>query len=178
LRCNQKDGRAMFKKLAKSGFAKFSPAEPRRIVQGLHEVALSDGTYANDNLPGFRRGSGHAPVSSPALTLSLARAQRPAGMPLAGEAQWRRNDWRFDELSATGRPAIGPRAVARLSQNNANECKPILRFLQLRMICNNILAYGSRLCNGTCVFRPGKQHRTGLRDCSLVFLLVAASRQI
>jgi len=44
----------MFKKLAKSGFAKFWPAEPRRIAQGRHEVGLSDGTYANDNLPGFR----------------------------------------------------------------------------------------------------------------------------
>jgi len=44
----------MFKKLAKSGFAKFWPAEPRRIAQGLHEVGLSDGAYANDNLPGFR----------------------------------------------------------------------------------------------------------------------------
>jgi hypothetical protein len=45
----------MFTRLAKSGLAKFRLVQPRRIAPGLHEAGLSNRTYSNDNLSGFRR---------------------------------------------------------------------------------------------------------------------------
>ncbi|RTL75060.1 MAG: hypothetical protein EKK35_23570 [Bradyrhizobiaceae bacterium] len=45
----------MFTRLAKSGLVKFRLVQPQRIAPGLHEAGLSDHTYSNNNLPGFRR---------------------------------------------------------------------------------------------------------------------------
>jgi hypothetical protein len=45
----------MFTRLAKSGLAKFRLVQPRHIAPGLREAGLSNSTYSNDNLPGFRR---------------------------------------------------------------------------------------------------------------------------
>jgi hypothetical protein len=60
----------MFTRLAKSGLAKFRRVQPRRIAPGRHEAGLSNRTYCNDNLPGFRRpavvGRRRSPI--PALT--------------------------------------------------------------------------------------------------------------
>jgi uncharacterized protein YodC (DUF2158 family) len=45
----------MFKKLAKSGLVKFWPVLPWRLAPALHAAGLSNRSYGNDNLPGFRR---------------------------------------------------------------------------------------------------------------------------
>jgi hypothetical protein len=45
----------MFSTLAKSGLVEFRLVQPRRIAPGLHGAGLSNRTYSNDNLPGFRR---------------------------------------------------------------------------------------------------------------------------
>jgi hypothetical protein len=45
----------MFTRIAKSGLVEFRLVQPRRIAPGLHGARLSNRTYSNDNLPGFRR---------------------------------------------------------------------------------------------------------------------------
>jgi len=59
----------MFTRLAKSGLVKFRLVQPRRIAPGPHEAGLSNRTYSNDNLPGFRRPAvmGKRRSPSPAL---------------------------------------------------------------------------------------------------------------
>ena len=59
----------MFTGLAKSGLVKFRLVQPLRIAPGPHEAGLSNRTYSNDNLPGFRRPAvmGKRRSPSPAL---------------------------------------------------------------------------------------------------------------
>jgi hypothetical protein len=59
----------MFKRLAKSGLVKFWPVQPQRIAQGLHRAELSNRSYSNDNLPGFRHpaAAGKRRSRTPAL---------------------------------------------------------------------------------------------------------------
>jgi len=102
----------MFKKLAKSGFAKFWPAEPRRIAQGLHEVGLFDDTYANDNLPGFRRPAAAGKRRSPAPALTCHWLERNGRLECRRQAE-RSGDKTIGDLTSAVRRA-DPRSDRRL----------------------------------------------------------------
>jgi hypothetical protein len=60
----------MFKRLAKSGLAKFGLVQPQRIAPGLNEVGLSNRPCSNDNLPKFRRPAVAGRRRSPTAALA------------------------------------------------------------------------------------------------------------
>jgi hypothetical protein len=60
----------MFKRLAKSGLVKFWPVQPQPTAQGLHRAELSNRTYSNDNLPGFRHPAAAGKRRSPTPALA------------------------------------------------------------------------------------------------------------
>ncbi len=97
----------MFKTLAKSRFLNFWPVQPRRIAPLLHEVRLSNATYCNDNLPGFRRPAAARKRRSPTPALACHWINRNGRL----ECRWQAEPGDdtpigdFDEHGATGSPS-------------------------------------------------------------------------
>jgi hypothetical protein len=60
----------MFTTLAKSGLARFWPVQPQRIAPGRHRATLSNTTWSNDNLPGFRHPAATGKRRSPTPALA------------------------------------------------------------------------------------------------------------
>jgi hypothetical protein len=105
----------MFKRLAKSGLVKFWPVQPQRIAQGLHRAELSNRSYSNDNLPGFRQPAAAGKRRSPTPALACHWFNRNGRL----ECRWQVADEApaggFDERrhSARGRPTGRPRLRSR-----------------------------------------------------------------
>ena len=126
----------MFKKLAKSGFAKFWPAEPRRIAQGLHEVGLFDDTYANDNLPGFRRPAAAGKRRSPAPALTCHWLERNGRLERRWQAE-RSGDKTIGDLTSAVRRADRDR-TAGCCTPVTEQCQRIRTSLTLLAIANDL----------------------------------------